>query len=172
MTIIKKRTREEDRASGIAPDVTEIDEALNDLIERFEEADKEFEKNSDKKKNKIEQDQAKAEEMRKRSLETMSETMERNDVQPASKKRNNGTETINYLREKLEREEALRQEELQMKKEEMELSKKREESQSTMLMNMCQNMQNQQQLFMQQQAQQQQQSQALMLALVEKLTKN
>ena len=35
----KSKWRAEDKASGIAPNHTEIDEALHDLIERFDEAD-------------------------------------------------------------------------------------------------------------------------------------
>ena len=35
----KSKWRAEDKASGIAPSYTEIDEALYDLIERFDEAD-------------------------------------------------------------------------------------------------------------------------------------
>ena len=37
----KRKVREEDRASGISPDESEIDVALADIIERFEQADEE-----------------------------------------------------------------------------------------------------------------------------------
>ena len=46
----KSKWRAEDKASGIAPNHTEIDEALHDLIERFNEADAARQKGTAEKK--------------------------------------------------------------------------------------------------------------------------
>ena len=62
---------EEIKASGIAPaEETELEHALEDIIERFQEADTNYRKELEDKKTKNEGDTRKAVEMRKRSLET------------------------------------------------------------------------------------------------------
>ena len=99
----KKQKREEYRQSGINPEETEVDFALADIIERFEEAQKIDA--SEKQKKKTEQDAAKAEDMRRKSLETFGETMKRKSIknnkkQSTSKRRNTGSETLKFLQEK------------------------------------------------------------------------
>ena len=90
----------EERASGINPDETELDIALQDILERFKQAEEEQTKESgtkesDEKKAKTEGDMQKAAEMRQRSLETFSETKERSlEETPSKRARNNGSETI------------------------------------------------------------------------------
>ena len=53
--------------------------------------------------------------MRKRSMETLSESMERSppETTPAKKTRNNGSDTISYLKEKSSMELQLREKELE-----------------------------------------------------------
>ena len=70
----KKREREEAAASGISPEEIESDIPLADIIERFEEADRMPKKQTDEKKSRNEVDTSKAAEMRRRSLETFSES--------------------------------------------------------------------------------------------------
>ena len=63
----RKKVREEDRASGIAPEEDkELDQLLDEIIELFDESDKAI----DETKQKQEEEAKKADEMRKRSLET------------------------------------------------------------------------------------------------------
>ena len=77
-TKFKERMSEENRASGINlnPQLAEIDMALQDITERFDEANREHKQLSGEKKRKIEEAQ-KAEEMRKRSMESMGESQKR-----------------------------------------------------------------------------------------------
>ena len=113
----KKRVREIEKASGIQVDDTEVDIALDDIILRFKEIDDETQKQSDAKKAKDEADSVKTVEMRKRSLETLGETSERNEAK-VKLTRNNGSDTINYLREKSEAELKIRKEEVELKRDE------------------------------------------------------
>ena len=81
-------------ASGISPEETESDIALADIIERF--------KQTDEKKSKNEADTLKVAEMRRRSLETFSESNARLGNEPMVKNsRNTGTEAVQYSREKV-----------------------------------------------------------------------
>ena len=47
-----KRQRDEERASGISPEVTEVDICLEDIIERFKEKDENLKKENDEQKKK------------------------------------------------------------------------------------------------------------------------
>ena len=117
----KSKWRAEDKASGIAPSYTEIDEALYDLIERFDEADAARQKATAEKKSKVEEELVQAQNMRNASLETFGETRKRkeNDTGEGSQKRSRrstSNDFISYFSEKHEREISLRQEELKLKK--------------------------------------------------------
>ena len=162
----KKQKREEDRQSGINPEETEVDFALADIIERFEEAQKIDA--SEKQKKKTEQDAAKAEDVRRKSLETFGETMKRksnenDEKQCTSKRRNTGSETLKFLQEKTESEMAIRQQQIELRRE--EIRNKQEKVRNQMLYNqeqlrlqqeeqrknnqfMLQMLQQQQQMFM------------------------
>ena len=134
----KNQKREEDRQSGINPEETEVDFALADIIERFEEAQKTHQGVSEKQKKKTEQDAAKAEDMRRKSLETFGETMKRKSIknnkkQSTSKCRNTGSETLKFLREKVESEMAIRQQEIELRRE--EIRNKQEEVRNQILYN-------------------------------------
>ena len=95
----KKHEPEEAAASGISPEETESDIGLVDINERFKEADEMHKKQTDEKKSKNEADTHKAAEMRRRSLETFSESNARLGNEPVVKKsRNTGSETVQYLR--------------------------------------------------------------------------
>ena len=45
-----KRQREEERASDISPEISEVDECLEDIIERFKERDENQRKENEEKK--------------------------------------------------------------------------------------------------------------------------
>ena len=146
----KKREREEDAANGISPEETESNIALADIIERFKEADEMHKKQTDEKKSKNEADTHKAAEMRRRSLETFSESNARVGNEPVVKKsRNTGSEAVQYLREKSENELKLRTEELNQRKLEFEASKTQvnlnQQNQKLMLQNFSRLLQQQQQ---------------------------
>ena len=179
----KRKNREEEKASGISPEESEVDTALSDIVERFEQAEEEHISETSEKKAKIAMDMEKAQEMRKRSLETFAETNERNlDIETPKRSRNNGTDTIAYLKEKSAIEMEFRKEELEHTKlvKQEELSLRRDEQKS--FQEQMRAVQNQQQqifskmseqqntttLLIQQQMQSQQQQQAALLALFEK----
>ena len=87
----KRKMNAEERASGSNPDETELDIALQDILERFKQIEEEQTKESDEKKAKTGGDMQKAVEMRQSSLETFSETKERSlEETPSKRARNNG----------------------------------------------------------------------------------
>ena len=119
-----KWQREEERASGISPEISEVDECLEDIIERFKERDENQRKENEEKKERAIEDILKTEEMRKRSLETFTESQNRNNEEITPKKtRDNGNDTISYLTAKYESEFNLRKEELALRREETETIK-------------------------------------------------
>ena len=60
----KTKVAHEERASGICPEESEVDQAMEKIIQLFEEHDRENEKLSEEKKKKAEEDVTKAEEMK------------------------------------------------------------------------------------------------------------
>ena len=119
----KKKWEDEEKSSGISPEHTEIDDALLDLIQRFDEADSERKKESGEKKRKTEDELQKAQEIRNMSLETFGDTKKRkgDETDVKGNKRRRSSDTMTYLAEKSEREFQLRQEELKIKERELEL---------------------------------------------------
>ena len=92
------------------------------------EYDIKFRKLDDKKKQKIEDDESSAEAVRNRSMERLSVTKKREPVEPQTKRaRNNGSETIQLMKEKYENEREIRLKELELKKQELELKAKESE---------------------------------------------
>ena len=135
----KTKTNVENKASGISPEVSELDEALADLIERFNEADSAREKETGKKNNKQAEDLVTAQEMRRKSLETYGESRKRNleDGVEVSQKRSKKLNTTEYLIDKSQRDYEIRTKELELK--EKELALQSEQQQQTMLMMQQQN---------------------------------
>ena len=89
----RKREREEERASGISPEETEIDAAIREIVEHFDHAEETQKNQSQEKKDKVQNDMSKAVEIRKRSMETLAETNYRIDETP-KKRRNSRNETL------------------------------------------------------------------------------
>ena len=76
------------RASGIAPEPTELDEAMEDILERKESAEGLHEKSIESKRQEMETEKENSETVRKRALESLSETRSRD-----TSKRRKGGET-------------------------------------------------------------------------------
>ena len=93
-----------EKKQGMIPEEKEVDVAIGDILDRFEESRKQ--QKEENKKKKIDQDNeiAKAEEMRKTSLETFTETKKWNDLvgDETQKQQNTGSETLKLIREKNE----------------------------------------------------------------------
>ena len=161
----KKRQNEEIKASGIAPpEETELEHALEDIIERFQEADTNYRKELEDKKTKNEVDTRKAVEMRKRSLETFSESMDRSE-DSKKRPRSTGNETLQYLRERSEQEMKIKEDELKLKKIELQQQKGQALALQQQQESIMQYMLSQQQ----QQFNAQQQQQTALLALFSKV---
>ena len=93
--------RDEEKASGIDTDLSDVEKALEEIVEK--EAVVEETAQNDKKKV----DSAKAAETRYRALENLGETQKRqrkdeveNETAARVKRRRSGSDTVAYLREK------------------------------------------------------------------------
>lgn len=99
----RKKVREEDRASAIAPEEDkELDQLLDEIMELFDQSDKAI----DKTKQKQEEELKKEEEMQKRSLETFKDCAKKMQMnimeQDHKKSRASGSNTLAYLKDKAE----------------------------------------------------------------------
>lgn len=73
----KKKTREKQKASGIAPVHTPFDDSMADMIERFRERDCEDQQQDAEKRGKVDEETAKAVEIQKSSMETFAQGKKR-----------------------------------------------------------------------------------------------
>lgn len=172
-TRYKKKNSAELKATGISPEISELDTLLEEIISRMKDVS--FEDGNKKK----EQDEKRlGEDIRLQALETFAETRSRkpeDDTKPCKKRqRTSGSETVSFLRERMANEEAIRERELKLKKMKLENQKTLQESvnqnQNNMMAMMNNSMQQLQQItagFMQAQSAQ---TQAL-YSLLEKNSK-
>ncbi|KAK2552518.1 hypothetical protein P5673_026359 [Acropora cervicornis] len=99
---LRKKIKNEEKASGIETEMTNLENALEDLIEREDAAESENRAVDDQKK----QDRENAADMRNRAMESLGQTKKRkesDDIENEGrklKKRSNGNATVAYLREK------------------------------------------------------------------------
>ena len=115
---------EEQRASGISPETSELDVLLEELVELEDSCYEEVEENA----KKAEQEKEKAVDLRMKAMERISETQKRKkdgDEQVKTKTRKSGNETIAYLVEKEKRDAELKKQELEIRKAEVEAGKNR-----------------------------------------------
>lgn len=107
--------RMEERASGIDCEETELDQALAEIIEKEEDAEKERNEKQDTVTKNIEKDKATAEYIRHKAMETMGKSDDCEYSKPG-KKRKSMSDAVDYLREKFEAEKKVRMEELEVRK--------------------------------------------------------
>ena len=74
----KVKTKEQLAASGISPENNSLDDAVEEIIEKMEEAEKTYEQENVIDGEKKDQEVANAQEMRKWALESFTETKKRN----------------------------------------------------------------------------------------------
>ncbi|CAH3117564.1 unnamed protein product [Porites lobata] len=159
----KKRKREIENGTGISPEDSELDLALEEIIEKWEAADQEFQLDNQGKAKKLEKDKETAEEMRRMSMETLGASKKRKSDPDESaeekrcKKRRGGSDTVQFLKEHSEMEFRFKREELEAKKSEQSLLTEQQKQQQQMISMFQQQLQqqNQQQQLQQQQMQQQ-----------------
>ena len=119
--IFKRKMAEELRASGISPEHTELDDAMESILDMAEAAQENMAMQDEKKRNVDEKERETAEGVRKRSMERLSETKERECVESGKKKRKHtDTTMVEYLREKNEGRNEYNMAEVEIKRREME----------------------------------------------------
>ena len=144
----KKKDAAELRASGVSPVHTELDDLLEEIIEKMELHAAKNDKENEKKKR----EEAVAKDVRLKAMEALSqatkrEEMEGDESKPAKqRKRSNGSEMLAYMRERANEEMALRAKAEETKQIQMDKEAKRQED----LLKVLAGQQNQQQEFQQQ----------------------
>lgn len=122
----KTKVAQEEESIGVTPEETKVDPAMEEIIQLYEEYDRENEKLSEEKKKKAEEDVVKVEEMRRESLETFKETKKRKESEseqseiPPKTRRAGGSDKMSYLKEMSKAEGKRRVEEMAMRRQEME----------------------------------------------------
>ena len=114
-----EKIKNEEKASGISPEVTELDSLLEEIIEKESLAESSRESDSAIKKN--EEERKIAEDLRNTAMESMGETKKRSVESEegdtsVKRKRRSGSDAVEYLRERAEKEIKIREEELVLKK--------------------------------------------------------
>ena len=122
----KATNREEEKASGISPEPSEVDLMMDELVELFETAASDQQAAVQEKKEKLAADMAKAQEMRQQSLGTMGESRKRKLNEDADenvekkRKHSSRSETFLFLEEKIKLDTDMKERELDLKKKELE----------------------------------------------------
>ena len=163
-TKFKAKTREEERASGISPEQSEIDTLLEELCGKEEARCTSLASN----KKKAVQDKASAQEIRQKAMESMGDTRKRkenNRVSSSKRIRRSTSDALGILEEKAKLYMSLRKEELELRKREEAKSTLLAEQQSKLQQEMLKVIQQQQQEQQKQQKQQQQQQLQSMQAM-------
>ena len=107
------------KESGITPERTELDAAVEQIITIEESADTELQETIDENKETLEADRRKAEDMRENAMETMGKTQKRKSEEGSSKakkSRRSGSEAIEYLKERAVEDLKLKSQEIELKK--------------------------------------------------------
>ena len=129
--LIQRFKRQEDqelKESGITPERTELDAAVEQIIAMEESADTETQEAIDENNEKLEADRRKAEDMqkedmRKKAMETMGKTQKRKSEEGSSKarkSRRSGSGETEYLKERAAEDLKLKSQEIELKKQEKE----------------------------------------------------
>eukprot|EP00794_Sanderia_malayensis_P019547 gene19547-21478_t len=126
----KKKMALELRASGIDAEQSELDQAMEEIVERSHEAQEGFARGDAKKQQQAEKDKEMAENVRKRAMERFGETTGR-EVEAAegkkkrrSMKSDTSDETVEYLKEKGKKYLDLEREKVEMQRRELELKER------------------------------------------------
>lgn len=114
-----EKKKEEESASGIAvDDVTELETLIDEIIDQEKLAEES--RDSEGALKKIEADKQTAEKMRKEAMERFGETKKRSEDEGnqgrQTKRRRSGNDVVKYLKQKAEKENQFRAEELALKK--------------------------------------------------------
>ena len=172
---LRNKLKREEKESGIETDMTEVEMALEELIEKEDAAETEQRVDENQKKVKDSQDRENAESVRKKAMERLGQTQKRKADEGESegrkkKKRSSGSDTLNFLREKNEQVQEMQKHsltlELELKRQQLEVESKKQENFMQMMLNQQQQQQRQLQNFQAMMSVQTKQQNDLMLALV------
>ena len=125
------KIKNEEKASGISPTRSEVEEALEYLIEKEDASDEIHKNNMNRKDDMAEREKAK--EVRKVAMESLGTTKRRKedekensvDCKQPKRKHSAVSETVAYLREKSEKERQGRAEEIELRKAQLEVERKK-----------------------------------------------
>ena len=128
---MRVKIKNEEKASGISPTRSEVEEALEYLIEKEGASDEIHKNNMNRKDDMAERE--KAEEVRKMAVESLGTTKRRKedekenfvDCKQPKKRRSTGSETVAFLWENSEKERQGRAEEMELRKAQLELEQKK-----------------------------------------------
>ena len=123
----KKKMRQQEASSGSNDEPTELDNLLENIKEEVDVSVSIHTKISNEKEQGKQKDSDDAQEIRQNAMETLSESRKRKGTDQGPRtKRNSGSETMNYLMKRSERDFELRQKEMEIKKSELELQKQQQ----------------------------------------------
>ena len=127
----RKKENDERRASGISPELTELDTLLEEISEKEEASEALAAEMVENEKKRLQEDQMAGQEMRKRAMETLSETQKRNPKinqdGPKRKVRKGGDTALAFLAEKAEKERKLKEESNRLERERQEMEREKTE---------------------------------------------
>ena len=137
----QEKMKGQESASGSNTEETELDQLLQNILEEVDVAAESYDKENAETQEQIVKDCQNAEEVRRRALENLGQTQKRkkddDEDSPGRKKRDSGSETLVYLKEKAERDFELKRERMKVKQQEMEIQKEQQvkvvESQQKMM---------------------------------------
>ena len=114
----KRKIAFEERSSGIAPDEpSELDQALEKIVTQSAVADKRISKG-------VEKEKVTAENVRRRAMESLSETRDKEELEGSKKRKRTNNGTVDYLKEKSVAQKEIKMEKLELKKRKLELQEK------------------------------------------------
>ena len=174
----KRKMAAEKVASGINPEVSELDVLLEEILAKEETYNEEQSSDLAGNKRKEELDKENAHEIRLKAMESLKETQKRKtncgQDERKVKRRSNGSEVVQFLKDRMGNENVLKDQELELKRQQLCREEKRQELEEGRHHDMMKMMQMQQQQTQQMQmnfVQSQQQQSQLLMALLEKISK-
>lgn len=162
---LRLKLKREAKESGISPEMTETEQALEFIIEHEDSTEQAHKETSEKGKQK---DRKEAEEVRKKAMEKLGTTQKRKSGEEGGqkKRRSNGSDTLTFLKEKNEQHMNLAREKLQIKAKQFEAETQRHDDLIKFMQHQQQmQLQNLQAIMTQQQQQMQQHAQLVMKVL-------
>ena len=120
----KHRRNVEMRASGISPELNELDAAIEEIVER-KESEEENQKRTEESRQEVQHQKETAELVRKRAMETMSQTQDKEGKRKRKSAESN--DYLTYFKEKAAMKKKVEDDLLELKKRKVDIEQKRVE---------------------------------------------